>query len=247
MKKKYFLYKIAFYIMIFSLIVGFANAATLSKNIPKNIEPGNTLTVTFRISDIEAGEVFSIEEMIGNELPIKDYNIEGAEKTEAEVEYEEKLSSDGKKTRYSWVYQAATSNPKLTYTIDIPSTLEGNYVLDTIYILPPAKMDNIKSNLRIGKIVCGDGYCEGNENSDACPEDCPKVEKAEAVTAATEGEPTTTGGLGGITGAVVGKLFATKGRSLPLDLSIIAVIIIIVVLFLLKKWKKKGKKKKLKK
>ena len=246
MKKKYFLYKIVFFIMIFLLIAGFANAATLSKNIPKNIEPGNMLTVTFGISDIETGEIFSIEEMIVNELPVKDYEIEGAEKTETETDYEKKLSSDGKKTRYNWVYQATASNPKLTYTIDIPSTLEGNYVLDTIYILPPAKMDNIKSNLRIGKVVCGDGYCEGNENSDTCPEDCPKVEKAEAVTAATEEEPTATGGLGAITGAVFGKLFATKGRSLSLDLSIIAVIIIIVVLFLLKKWKKKGKSKKAK-
>lgn len=194
--KKYFLYKIVFHILVFLLISSFAYAATLSKNIPKNIEPGNTLTVTFRMSGIEAGEVFSIEEMIVNELSIKDYKIEGAEKTETEAEREEKLSSDGKKTKYSWVYQATISNPKLTYTIDIPSTLEGNYVLDTIYILPPAKMDNIKSNLRIAKIMCGDGYCEGNENSDTCIEDCPKVEEKEerakitgAATAEVEAEP----------------------------------------------------------
>ena len=97
--------------------IGLANAATLSKDIPKNIEPGKTLIVTFRISDIEVGEVFSIEEMIGNEFSIKDYKIEGAEKTEAEAEYEKKAGSGGKKTRYSWVYQATASNPKLTYTI----------------------------------------------------------------------------------------------------------------------------------
>lgn len=223
--------------MFFLLTMSFAYAATLSKSAPKNIEPGNTLTVTFRIGGMEEGEVFSIEEMIVNELPIKDYEIEGAEKTEAEAEYEKKSSSDGKKTRHSWVYQATTPNPKLTYTVDVPSTLEGNYVLDTIYILPPAKMDNIKSNLRIGEIVCGDGYCEGNEDSSNCLEDCPKAEKE----AESEEQPEVSGGLGAITGAVVGKLFATKGRNLWVDLPIIGIIIFIIV-FYVRKLKRRTKK-----
>jgi len=220
--------------MLFLFSIGLANAASLSKDIPKNIEPGKTITVTFRISDIEAGEVFSIEEMIVNDLSIKDYKIEGAEKTETEVEYEKKLSSDGKKTRYSWVYQATTSNPKLTYTIDIPSTLEGNYELDTIYILPPAKMDNIKSTLRIAKIVCGDGYCEGNENSDSCPEDCPKVEKKEGA------EVTGAAITGAVTGGPISRVLTNPDavRELKITGAVIVILLGIGVYYFKRKKRK---------
>ena len=61
-------------------------------------------------------------------------------------------------------------------------------------------------------------------------------------------EPEEPRGLGAITGAVIGKLFATKGRSVGLDLSIIGVIIIAILLFRmrLKNKVQKGKRKKAK-
>jgi len=56
-------------------------------------------------------------------------------------------------------------------------------------------------------------------------ETTPTITTAES----TEEESTAIGGLGAITGAIIGKLFTTKGRSLWLDLFI--VVIIVTVLF----------------
>ena len=48
--KKHFLcriYKIIFCVVLFLFAIGLANAASLSKDMPENIEPGKTITVTF--------------------------------------------------------------------------------------------------------------------------------------------------------------------------------------------------------
>ncbi|MCH8004051.1 MAG: hypothetical protein IH934_05475 [Nanoarchaeota archaeon] len=47
----------------------------------------------------------------------------------------------------------------------------------------------------------------------------------------TETKPKESGGLGAITGAIIGNLFATSGRSLKLDMIVVSLIVIVAISF----------------
>ena len=74
---------------------------------------------------------------------------------------------------HQWSFTASRANPSITYTTVVPSGALGNYNFDAVYVLPPANIDNLRKTLNVRVITCGDGVCEGNENSDNCVQDCP--------------------------------------------------------------------------
>jgi hypothetical protein len=73
-----------------------------------------------------------------------------------------------------------------------------------------------KEGVCLAKAVCGNGVCEKGENNVNCPEDCPAV------------APTPTGGLGGVTGALVATI------TNPIFAGIISLIVIAIVLAVLR-------------
>jgi len=145
-------------------------AASLTRDMPNRVSPGEEVTVTFSISGMEVGKEAGVSEIVPGEITVKEQEVEGAEGT-PNYQVVDK--------NHKWAFKAASSSCSVEYKFNAPSEV-GQYNFDAVYALPPANIDNIKSTLTVRVITCGDGYCEGDENSDNCEADCPKpAEKVE--------------------------------------------------------------------
>lgn len=142
-----------------SLVLG----ASLSRSMPGRVSPGEEVKVTFTISSMEVGKEAGISEVMPEEITIKEQSVTGAEGTPKYVVV-------GRNNK--WSFKASSSSCSVTYKFDAPAV--GTYDFDAVYALPPANINNIKSTLTVRVITCGDGVCEGDENSDNCEADCPK-------------------------------------------------------------------------
>ncbi len=156
----------AYCVMIF-LLVGAVSAATMSRSMPDKAAPGETVTVTFTVSDMEVGKELAVSEILPAGWTVQDWSVSGSQQAKADVTYKKK--SD---TEYQWAFKAATASPSLSYTVVVPSTALGSYEFDAVYMLPPASTNNLKNTLTVRVIACGDNVCEGSETTDSCPADC---------------------------------------------------------------------------
>ena len=165
------------YLMVVMMLLAVSTvyAASLSREAGSRAAPGETFTVTFSITGIEAGQEVAIDEIIPDKFELADWNVEGSKESKGDVTHR------AQGNRHTWAFTAATGSPKLTYSIVIPSDANGDYSFNTVYVLPPAKMDNLENVLTVRVIKCGDHVCEGNENSDNCEADCPKQEPVQDV------------------------------------------------------------------
>ena len=160
--------KLVIYPVMFLMLTGIVMAASMSRSMPDRIQPGETLTVTFSVSGMETGKEVALSEILPTGWTISTWDVSGSEEAKADVTYKKKTG-----TEYQWSFTAANANPSITYTATVPSAV-GTYDFDAVYMLPPANMDNLKKTLTVRVITCGDGVCEGGENSDNCEADCPK-------------------------------------------------------------------------
>lgn len=152
------------YISIFLLSMSLVFGASLSRDMTSRVSPGDEVTVTFSISGMEVGKEAGISEVLPVEIKVKEQKVTGAEGTPT---YQVASGNNNK-----WSFKASSGSPTITYKFDAPKV--GTYEFDAVYALPPANIDNIKSTLTVRVITCGDGVCEGGENSDTCESDCPK-------------------------------------------------------------------------
>ena len=152
------------YFSMFLLSVSLVFGASLSRDMPGRVSPGEEVEVTFSISGMDVGEEAGISEVIAEGITVKEQKVTGAEGTA-------KYELVGR--NHKWGFKASSSSCSVTYKFDAPSEV-GSYDFDAVYALPPANIDNIKSTLTVRVITCGDGFCEGDENSDNCESDCPK-------------------------------------------------------------------------
>jgi len=157
--------KTILYLVVFILSLSLVTAASLSRSMPSRVSPGEEVEVTFSISNMEVGKEAGVSEVVPAGIRVKEQSVSGAE---GAPQY--RIAD---KTNHKWSFTASSGSPTVTYRFDAPST-EGAYSFDAVYALPPANIDNIKSTLTVRVITCGDGYCEGGENSDTCESDCPK-------------------------------------------------------------------------
>lgn len=157
--------KMMIYLAVFILSLSVAMAASLSRDMPSRVSPGEEVAVTFKISGMEVGKEAGISEVVPEGIDVKEQSVTGAEGTPIYKVV------DGNNNK--WSFEASSSSCTVTYKFDAPSGL-GKYSFDAVYALPPANIDNIKSTLTVRTITCGDGFCEGSENSDNCEADCPK-------------------------------------------------------------------------
>lgn len=201
--------KLIAYPVIFLLIAGIAMAADMSRSMPDKVSPGDTITVAFSVSGMEVGKQVALSEVVPSGWKITDWAVSGSQEAKSAVTFAEKTSGE-----YQWSFTASSASPSLSYTLKVPSTALGSYNFDGVYILPPANMNNLKKSLTVRVITCGDGTCEGTENSDNCVADCPKpVVQPPAVTppaTPTEESSENTG---------------TSGNTVKIGLLIVAVIV----------------------
>jgi hypothetical protein len=161
--------KIIIYLATLLMVAGLASAATMSRSMPDRVAPGETLTVSFAVSGMEIGKEVALSEVIPAGWSVKDWSVSGAKEAKADITYKKKSGNE-----HQWSFTASTTNPAITYTTVVPSAASGSYEFDAVYMLPPANMNNLKKTLTVRVITCGDGVCEGAENSDNCAADCPK-------------------------------------------------------------------------
>jgi len=148
-------------------LAGLAAAASLDREMSPVTKPGDILAVTFSITDMEVGKEVAIDEIIPEGFLIDDWSTEGAEDADYTV----------RENRHTWVFTASTENPSLTYTARVPDSL-GSFSFNTVYMLPPAQINNLINTVTVREIVCGDGICD--ETYDTCPGDCPLPTQEEA-------------------------------------------------------------------
>jgi len=204
------------------ILAGLVMAGSVTRNMPSRAHPGETLTIKFQVDGMEAGKKLAIEDMVPNDMVLKEWEVTGSSDAKSAIAYEKKASSDGTKTRYKWSFTASSANPTLSYTIDVTDAMLGEKMLTLTYIMPPATVNTDEKTLTIANIACGDGFCEGDETYDTCLADCAAPEEEEEEEEVTE----------------------EKGPSPLTGWIIVAVIVIVgVILYLLLTRKKKPTKK----
>ena len=161
--------KLIVFLAIFALMATVAYAGTVSRTMLSRIEPGKTLTVTLSISGATADKIFTLEDVIPAGLKIKEWTVTGAK------ESKEAISIREKDNRFGWSFTPTSGSAIVEYKIDLPNT-EATYTFGKIVWFDPSGQgtETASPTLTAASIRCGDGICEGNENSDNCVQDCPK-------------------------------------------------------------------------
>ncbi|MBI2651784.1 hypothetical protein HYX01_04895 [Candidatus Woesearchaeota archaeon] len=164
--------KLLFFPIIFLLSLSVVFAASVNRNMPSKVEPSVEVEVILTLSGVTVGEAVAIEDSIPNTITLKSWEISGSKETKDAVSHVMKASQKEGFDRHSWAFTASSSSPAVTYKFDAPSVL-GSYEFDVRWVTKEG-FSHQASTLTVRTISCGDGVCEGNENSDNCEKDCPK-------------------------------------------------------------------------
>ena len=158
--------------IIFLLTLSVVLAASVSRSMSSRVEPSSEVEIILTMSGAPVGEQVAIEDNIPNTITVKSWEISGSQEPKGEVSYVKKPSAKSGIDRHSWAFTASSGSPSVTYKIDAPSAL-GNFEFDVRWVTSDG-FNHQASTLTVRTITCGDGVCEGNENSDSCEADCPK-------------------------------------------------------------------------
>lgn len=205
--------KIIVYLTIFLLSISMVFAASVSRDLPSRADPNSELTVKLMVSGADTSGLFTLEEALPAGVTVKDWTVTGA------TEAKSAITTRVKDGYYGWSFTPSGSSVTVEYTIDLGST---DVSFGTLVFFDKAGQGNVNGQtLKVAPMTCGDGICEGTENSDNCEADCPKAPPPATPTETTpvaEGEAPTNGWIWYIV--------------------IAAIVIIAIVIF-----SKKGKKK----
>lgn len=230
--------KIILLLVTIILLANSVFAATVNRDMPSRIVQGTELKVTFYITNAQVGKTFTLEESIPAEFTIKKYDVTG---------YAGTVNTRIKDNRNGWSFEANTTNPTITYYIDIPKT-PGTYTFDAVWFDQEGQ-NRDKKTLVVAEIKCGDNYCDAGETEQNCVADCKAAALPSNSVPAITGAATanTTGNQ--LTGAAVQVKagFTRMGDYFVANSLIVSIIIIIIVIagvitFIVVK--RKGRKKK---
>ena len=167
------------YIMMGLLVLSLGFAASVSRDLPARADPNSELTVKLQISGADSTGVIALEEELPADATVKDWSVTGATEAKADIETREKNG------RYAWTFTPSGSSATVEYKIDVGASDVTFGALIYFDKAGQGKVDG--QTLRVAPITCGDGICEGDENSDNCEADCPKA--APSAEAPAEPEP----------------------------------------------------------
>ena len=143
-------------------------AASVSRNMPSRVSPGEDMAISFSVSGVTAGELFTLEEKVPLGWAVSSWNVVGAKGGKDKVNYRY-VSSDN---RHGFSYTSEGSSSQITLNVKVPSTAIGNYNFDAVYF-DSSGQGKSQATLTVRTITCGDGVCEGSENTGNCVKDCP--------------------------------------------------------------------------
>ncbi len=165
-------------------------AASVSRSMPSRAAPGEDITVTLSASGVPVGETFTLEEERPAGWNLISWDIKGYQGDVTDVQ----LRTVENRLGYSFL--ASTSNPVITLVFRVPTTAaNGNYAFDAVYF-DSSGQSRSQGTVTVRTIACGDGVCEGSENTDSCPSDCPAapvVTPPETPTTEPSGEAVSAG------------------------------------------------------
>jgi len=166
-----------------------AFAASVSRNMASRASPGDDIAVTFSISGVNVGEVFTLEDQAPQGWRVDAWNVVGAQGGKDAVDYRF-VAADN---RHGFSFTAESANPTISFTVKVPTTASGDYSFDAVYF-DSLGQSKTPGTVTVRTITCGDGICEGGENSDSCLADCPVAapapEPTPSPTEAPAGEET---------------------------------------------------------
>lgn len=213
--------KLNLFVVLFLLLAAPAFAASVSRNMVSRADPGSDLTVTFSINGATANEVFTLQEKLPSGWTIKEWSVTGAKESKALI------TTSFEPPKYGWSFTTTGTSAAIIYTVTLPST-QGTYSFDAVWFDKSGMSgaNDGKATLAVRAIRCGDGTCEGTENSDSCIQDCP-VATTQPATTRTVAPVTTT----------LPKAAPKKSSKLFIVLVIVLVLLIIVFFIIRKKRK----------
>jgi len=159
--------KITVYLAILLLSMSVVFAASVSRDLPRRADPNSELTVKLRISGADTSGLLTLEEALPSGITIKDWSVTGAKESKSAI------STRVKDNKYGWSFTPSGSSATVEYKINLGST---DVTFGTLVFFDKAGQGKIDGQtLKVAPITCGDGICEGTENSDNCEADCPKA------------------------------------------------------------------------
>lgn len=157
--------KVFLHLIIFLLAISFAFAASVSRDLPGRADPNSELTVKLQISGADTSGLLTLEEELPEGMIVKDWTVTGA------AEAKDSITIRDQDGRYGWSFTPTGSSATVEYTIDLGSS---DVTFGTLVFFDAGGQGKTDSQtLRVAVISCGDGICEGDENSDTCVADCP--------------------------------------------------------------------------
>ena len=155
------------YFIIFILAIGYVFAASVSRDLPQRADPNSELTVKLQVSGADSSGLFTLEEDLHEGVTVKEWTVTGAQ------EAKEAIITRDQEGRYGWSFTPSGGSATVEYTIDLGSSDVSFGTL--VYFDASGQGKTDPQTLRVAAIACGDGICEGDENSDTCVADCPKA------------------------------------------------------------------------
>jgi len=160
------------YLTVFILAISFVFAASVSRDLPQRADPNSELTVKLQVSGADSSGLFTLEEDLPEGIEVKDWTVTGSQ------EAKEAIDTRVQEGRYGWSFTPSGGTATVEYTIDLGSS---DVTFGTLVYFDASGQGNIDSQtLRVAPITCGDGICEGSENTDNCAVDCPVTPEAPA-------------------------------------------------------------------
>ena len=143
-------------------------AASVSRNMPSRVSPGETMVVTFSISGVKIGEVFTLEDQIPAGWLFTSWDVTGAKGGKDKVTHRVVAAEN----RHGFSFETESSSPQISFSVQVPSAASGNYNFDAVYF-DSSGQGRSQGSVTVRTITCGDGVCEGSENTQNCVKDCP--------------------------------------------------------------------------
>ena len=156
-------------------------AASVNRELPRRADPNSDLTVKLQISGADSSAVMALEEELPSGITVKDWAVTGAKEAKSDIKTREKDN------RYAWEFTPTGSSATIEYKIKLGA---NDITFGTLVFFDKSGQGKVDSQtLKVAPITCGDGICEGDENSDNCEADCPKAAAPPAPTPPAEEAP----------------------------------------------------------
>ncbi len=155
------------------LLLSVVFAASVSRSLPRRADPNSELTVKLQIAGADSSGVIALEEELPEGLSIKDWTVTGAVEAKADITTREE------ENRYAWSFTPSGSSATVEYKIDLGAS---DVTFGTLVFFDKSGQGKVDPQTqKVAPITCGDGLCEGDENSDNCEADCPKPPQPRTV------------------------------------------------------------------